>query len=137
MINTIKLKFGSHETQPPLSIAVKPITVFVGPNNSGKSRVLIEIESYCRRTMGQPSDVILGQLEFESLSKYEIESEISKIEQTPKIGETINPGHVILGKLNPQNNSMFRAQINKEGLINEAQNPNQRQGFYSTFLNIP
>ena len=88
MINTIKLKFGAHETQPPLSIAVKPITVFVGPNNSGKSRVLIEIENYCRRTMGQPNDVILSQLEFEPFSKSEIEFEISKIEQTPITGET-------------------------------------------------
>lgn len=136
MIRKINFKFGANEDQQPLSIDVTPITVFVGPNNSGKSRVLIEIENYCRRTMGQPNDLILSQLEFAPYTKEEIEQEITKIEQTPKLGEAINPGHVLLGKLDPQNNQVFRVQVNKDGLINEAQNPNQRQGHYSTFLNI-
>ncbi len=136
MINKILFKFGATEEQSPLELNVTPITVFVGPNNSGKSRVLIEIENYCRRTMGQPNDLVINQLELMSYSKEDIESEISKIEQTPKIGETISPGHVILGKLNPQNNQMFRAQVNKDALIQEAQNPNQRQGHYASFLGI-
>lgn len=136
MIKTITLKFGSHETKPPLKLDVTPITVFVGPNNSGKSRVLVEIENYCRRTVGQPGDVILGQLELEPFSRAEIESEIGKLEQTPKLGEFVNPGNIILGKLNPQNNQMIRVQVNKDGLINEAQNPQNRQGHYETFLNI-
>lgn len=136
MIKKINLKFGATEEQPPLSLDVTPITVFVGPNNSGKSRVLIEIENYCRRTMGQPNDLVLSQLEFDPYSKEEIESEIAKIEQTPNVGEVLNPDHVILGKLNPQNNSMFRAQVNKTGLVNEAQNPNARQGYFSNFLSI-
>lgn len=110
MIKKILFKFGATENQPPLDLEVTPITVFVGPNNSGKSRILIEIENYCRRTMGQPNDLVVSQIELMPYSKEEIESEISKIEQTPKLGEVINPGHVILGKLNPQNNQMFRAQ---------------------------
>lgn len=136
MIKKINLKFGAAEGLPPLSLDVTPITVFVGPNNSGKSRVLIEIENYCRRTMGQPNDLVLGQLELDPYTKEEIEIEISKIEQTPNLGENLNAGNVILGKLNAQNNSMFRSQVDKQGLINEAQNPNARQGHFSTFLNI-
>ena len=31
---------------------------------------------------------------------------------------------------------MYRAQVNKEGLVQEAQNPNQRQGHYASFLGI-
>lgn len=136
MIKNIVLKFGAQEGQANLSIGVTPITVFVGPNNSGKSRVLIEIENYCRRTMGQLTDVLLSEIEFESLTKDEIEAEITRIEQTPTTGEAVSPGNVILGKLNPQNNRMFRAQVDKAGLINEAQNPNQRRGHYSTFLSV-
>lgn len=136
MIGKITFKFGANEAQPPLSVDVTPITVFVGPNNSGKSRVLIEIENYCRRTMGQPTDVVLNNLEFIPYNKEEIESEITKIEQTPQIGETINPGHVVIGKLNAENNQMYRSQINKSGLVAEAQNPSQRQGYYSQFLSI-
>lgn len=42
----------------------------------------------------------------------------------------------MIGKLNPQDNQAFRAQVHKEGIINEAQNPNARQGYYSTFLSM-
>ena len=136
MIDKLKLKFGSSQGQPNLDVEVTPITVFVGPNNSGKSRVLIEIENYSRRTHGQPNDLILENLIFGSLTRPEIEAEIAKIEQTPNLGENINPGHIIIGKVNPQNNQASRFQVNKEGLINEAQNPNSRQGHFQQYLNI-
>jgi len=136
MIEKIYLKFGAYKEQPSLVINVTPITVFVGPNNSGKSRILIEIENYCRRTMGQPGDVILDKIEFSPYTRGEIEQELLKIELTPQAGEVVNPGNVIIGKLNPQNNQVFRVQVNREGLINEAQNPNQRQGHYSPFMNM-
>lgn len=136
MISKILLKFGACVGSPVLSVDVTPITVFVGPNNSGKSRVLIEIENYCRRTMGQPNDLILNIMEFLPYTRTEIETELAKIEQTPKLGEVVNPGHVIIGKVNPKNNQTFRSQINKDGLIKEAQNPSQRQGHYSTFLSV-
>lgn len=136
MIDRLKLKFGSSQGQPNLDVEVTPITVFVGPNNSGKSRVLIEIENYSRRTHGQPNDLILDNLIFGSLTRPEIEAEIAKIEQTPNLGENIHPGHIIIGKVNPQNNQASRFQVNKEGLINEAQNPNARQGHFEQYLNI-
>ncbi|MCU7693853.1 ATP-dependent endonuclease [Haoranjiania flava] len=136
MIDKIKLKSGSSQGQPNLEIDLTPITVFVGPNNSGKSRILIEIEKYSRNTHGQPNDLILDNIIFTSLTKDEIESEISKIEQTPRLGENINPGHILIGKVNPQDNQAARFQVHKERLVNEAQNPNNRQGYYQNFLNI-
>lgn len=136
MIDKIKLKFGASQGTANLEFDVTPVTIFVGPNNSGKSRILIEIENYCRNTHGQPNDLILNQLVLSSLTKAEIEEEIQKIEQTPKDGEVIHAGHVLLGKLDPQNNKAVRIQINKKGLVNEAQSPNQRAGYYQGFLNI-
>lgn len=44
MITQLSLKFGSSVGQPPLSIDPAPITIFVGPNNSGKSILLREID---------------------------------------------------------------------------------------------
>jgi len=136
MIDKIKLKFGSSQGLPNLEFDVTPITVFVGPNNSGKSKVLIEIENYSRKTHGQPNDFIIDDLEFTSWNKSEIEDEISIIEQTPSRGENVNPGNIILGKVNPQNNKVVRTQVKKSRLIAEAQNPNSRQGYYATFLNM-
>lgn len=136
MIDKIKLKSGSSLEQPNLEIDLTPITVFVGPNNSGKSRILIEIENYSRKTHGQPNDLILESLAFTPLTKEEIEMELSKIEQPPKLGESIIPGNILIGKVSAQNNQAARIQVNRLGIINEAQNPNQRIGHYSSFLNI-
>lgn len=135
MIDKITLKFGTHRGGQPLSIRVTPITVFVGPNNSGKSKALVEIEGYCRQTMSQPTDVILGSLEFQPYSRQEIEEELVSIEQTPRQGEIISAGGIILEKLSPQNNQVFRVQVNKEALINEAQHPQTTtRGYYAAFL---
>lgn len=136
MIEKIKLKSGSSQGQPNLEFDITPITIFVGPNNSGKSRVLIEIENFSRRTHGQVNDLVLDKLTFASLSQNEIEEEITRIETVPNVGENIHPGHVLLSKINPQNNGAIRIQIDRQGLINEAQNPNNRQGYYQQFLNM-
>ena len=136
MIDKIQLKSGSSAGEQNLQFDVTPITIFVGPNNSGKSRILIELENYCRKTHGQANDLVLENLTLTSFSQEEIEQEISKIETVPNIGENVKPGHVILSKINPQNNSALRTQIDKQGLINEAQNPNNRIGYYQQFLSM-
>lgn len=48
MIESIKLKFGSGAGEPPLEFRPDKITIFVGPNNSGKSRLLGEIKDQYR-----------------------------------------------------------------------------------------
>lgn len=136
MIDKIYFRFGSSIGQPNLEIDVTPITVFVGPNNSGKSRVLIEIENYCRRMHGQTNDLIVNNLTFTPYTKAEIEKELTEIEQIPNMGENINPGHIIIGKVSAQENQAQRFQIHKENIIKEAQNPNVRMGYFENFLSI-
>jgi predicted ATPase len=46
MIKKIKLKFGRTSDSTPEEIITTPITVFVGPNNSGKSKTLSEIHNW-------------------------------------------------------------------------------------------
>jgi hypothetical protein len=46
MLRTIVLRFGAGENQEPLRFSPGPMTVFVGPNNSGKSLALREIEDF-------------------------------------------------------------------------------------------
>ncbi|WP_226646176.1 ATP-dependent nuclease [Mesobacillus subterraneus] len=46
MIKTLHLKFGDTVTNSTMPIEGDTITIFVGPNNSGKSLLLREIESY-------------------------------------------------------------------------------------------
>jgi ABC-type enterochelin transport system ATPase subunit len=47
MIKDIKLKFGRAVGLEAVTIEATPITVFVGPNNSGKSIILSEIQQFC------------------------------------------------------------------------------------------
>jgi len=136
MIDKIKLKSGSSAGEPNLEIDLTPITVFVGPNNSGKSRVLVEIEHYCRQPVGRANQLILENLTFTPLLKDEIEDELSKIEQHPMPNEGINADHIFIEKVSAQNNESIRYQIHKESLILEAQNPNGPKHNYSLFLNM-
>lgn len=46
MLKRISLQFGAKEGGEPLAFHPGPMTVFVGPNNSGKSLALLEVESY-------------------------------------------------------------------------------------------
>ena len=46
MLKTITLRFGAGEGEEPLVFTPGPMTVFVGPNNSGKSLALRELEAF-------------------------------------------------------------------------------------------
>ncbi|QVN12033.1 AAA family ATPase [Burkholderia sp. LAS2] len=61
MIKTITFKAGAAPNSPPLSIDLSPVTILVGPNNSGKSLALREIEQWChsaRRLVGNVIDSV-------------------------------------------------------------------------------
>jgi len=80
MIERIYLQFGASSTSSPLEFNPGAATIFVGPNNSGKSRALIEIERYCRR--GKITDSfhrIISKIEFKKLSEEELALILSRL----------------------------------------------------------
>ena len=136
MLKQLRLKAGSSPTQPPLDLLLSPVTIFVGPNNGGKSRALIEIEGWVTRRTPPEGQVIDG-LEFEPWTLPALNAEIAKIAVAPGLSETINPDHILVSKLKPQDNSGARLQIHRPGLENEAQNPNgPYRSYYSNFLSL-
>jgi ABC-type Fe3+/spermidine/putrescine transport system ATPase subunit len=46
MLKSVTLRFGALEGEPGLTFSPGPMTVFVGPNNSGKSLALRELEDF-------------------------------------------------------------------------------------------
>jgi len=46
MLKSVTLRFGAQEGEPGLTFSPGPMTVFVGPNNSGKSLALRELEDF-------------------------------------------------------------------------------------------
>lgn len=99
MITALHLKFGRSPDAQNEIIDSSPITVFVGPNSSGKSKVLSEIYHYCISGERDFNNVIVDIIEFEELSR---ESAIEIIEQNtlqPTAGENMSDGEIMFGNI--------------------------------------
>ncbi|SDZ07681.1 AAA family ATPase [Nitrosomonas halophila] len=117
MIKSLKLKFGATPDSDLEQVAATPVVVFVGPNNSGKSKVLGEIARFCRTGRPHQSDLILDDLEFEGLSEADALSAIENIQQPPNPGETVNADHIIVGS------KQGRTQVLLENIKNAVVSP--------------
>lgn len=97
MINSFRLKFGRVPGDAGATIAATPVTVFVGPNNSGKSRILQEIERYCRSGQKDANSLLLDDLEFGAMDEILTAQSIARLRQPPNPGEAQNVDHIIVG----------------------------------------
>ena len=98
MIKTLSLKFGRAPGLGPETISTTPVTVFVGPNNSGKSKILSEIYQYCTTGERNVSNVIVERIVFDTFSKETAEERIQRVTLRPNLHETLQPDQVIVGK---------------------------------------
>lgn len=96
MIETITFKFGRAPESEPVKFNPSPITVFVGPNNSGKSRVLTEIDNYCS-TGQQANSLIIDSIAFQSLPESEADDLIKKMKVPLSSRDIIPAGQIIVG----------------------------------------
>ena len=124
MIKTIKLKFGRASGLPSEEVFTTPITVFVGPNYSGKSKVLSEIYYYCTSGQQNVTDVILEKIEFDTFSVEAAEEKIKKSTLQPHIGEALLPDHIIVGKKGT------RHQVPRQNFLHALQNPNSQANLF-------
>ena len=97
MITSLRLKFGRAAGAPSQDLAVTPVTVFVGPNNSGKSKILAEIQHYCNSGERDATAVILEDLTFDEMSVETANSAIDRIALKPNPGEALNVNHILVG----------------------------------------
>jgi predicted ATPase len=125
MIKTIKLKFGKAPNLPLAEVDTTPITVFVGPNNSGKSKILSEIYSYCMNGQIHAMDVILSEIEFDSFTPDLAKERMNKITLQPSPNDGfIQNNHIIVGK------GGQRQQINELALLNTLSNTNSQTDIF-------
>lgn len=118
MITSFQLKHGRVLGMPATPVDTTPVTVFVGPNNSGKSKVLAEIEQYCRNGQKDASAVILHDLIFTGLPEEKALQAIEHIRQAPNPGESVHVDHVFVGSRHGRQQVPFR------DLTQFIQNPN-------------
>ncbi|WP_208449908.1 ATP-dependent nuclease [Burkholderia ambifaria] len=97
IITQIRLKFGRTPGSPGISVPTTPITVFVGPNNSGKSRILSELFQYCQSGLKNTGALIFDELTFSGFSEADIDLSIERVKQKPNQNESVPAGNVIVG----------------------------------------
>jgi ABC-type cobalamin/Fe3+-siderophores transport system ATPase subunit len=124
VISTFKLKFGRGPGVSPVSISATPVTVFVGPNNSGKSKVLAEIEHFCRSGQKDAAAVILDELTFSGLAPDKAIEAIEHLKQAPNPGESLQIDHIFIGS------RYGRQQLPLGGLTQFVQNPTANLGAF-------
>jgi ABC-type lipoprotein export system ATPase subunit len=61
MLKSLLLKFGETPGRPPLNLPVGSAVVIVGPNNSGKSRLLQELEHYLTQSARKTDGYLILQ----------------------------------------------------------------------------
>jgi hypothetical protein len=124
VIKAIKLKFGRAPGAAAEIINPTPITIFVGPNNSGKSKVLSEIHEFCVRGLSNTADVILDDIEFLNATAEHAEEEVKRIELEPRPADSLQPGFTVVGWYGT------RVPVNRETLVRSLQNTAAEKNFF-------
>ena len=131
MIDRIALKFGSSAGQTALAFDVTPVTVFVGPNYSGKSKVIQEIASQCMSGLPTPADVILDTLTFKCFDEQNAAAIDERMTLAPLVGEIVPHEHVVVGRRGQ------RHHVHRPSFLKALQDPNHvayRSSFAQQYL---
>jgi hypothetical protein len=95
MLESISLKFS--ELPGPLHVPAQGVTVFVGPNNSGKSLVLRELELDISTHDRMPTK-ILNDIEIVWLSEEQLNADIANL--TKNSPAAVPAGYIYVGRFN-------------------------------------
>ncbi|OCJ15263.1 hypothetical protein A6U87_24370 [Rhizobium sp. AC44/96] len=129
MLSSIEFKFGAAEGHPPLVLQTPPsVTIFVGPNNSGKSQALREIGSFFHN--GQSEGKILKSVTFNSFTKEEARAELEALMDEPRHGELLSHDHVMIKWSRGRN--QIHVPSFMELLPNPSANPAAFANYYSS-----
>lgn len=95
LLKNIQLKYKNSDGEQFLNLKPTGMTIFVGPNNSGKSLALREIEQICF-TYQKNNTSLINNIEFSFPDLETIEKDI-KSKATPKMpGEKVQEGSIIV-----------------------------------------
>ena len=118
MIQKLHLKLSS-PGRPPLVAEVPHVTIFVGPNNAGKSQCLREMFEFCRTGTINSAAVIFDKLIFNEETEEVARADLEKIKRPPRLEENVQAGFCII------QNGPQRAHIPESMYLNARQFPNK------------
>ena len=129
MISQMLLKFGKRPNIPATPIQVEAVTVFVGPNNSGKSKVLAEIDEFCVNGHVNITNKILHSLSFAGLVESQARDSINSLREEPAEGESLQSDHIIISSRRRN-----RYNVNYPQLMTAIQTPAQNIGIFTSWF---
>lgn len=129
LIENIKLKIGASPQSEPLVLEKPNCTVFVGPNNSGKSVVLREIAHACSDGRSG-SNIIIDQVQFRPHTKEEAKTIFDAWRVDPAPGESLNSSNAFL------KHGSWRTQLHIPHFMEALESPNSpdhRRHHYASY----
>lgn len=121
MLKTLTLKFGPDGPATELAIELRGMTVFVGPNNSGKSLVLREVQHYSEQ--GKPAGRKIAEhltIAYPDAQTVRTLTDTRRVPLSP--GQFLPEGHVRLGRTIPSTGSMTQVDVNFPNLLAQLEN---------------
>ena len=128
MIESIRLQAGGYPSADALEIAPEAITIFVGPNNSGKSSILRELQLLSTQGSQSVYPKVLQSIVLASWSPEEFTQELNKYRVKPNNGDVDYPGQMYVGHL--VNGSYNRISVHTSSLIQQACSPDADRSLY-------
>lgn len=128
MLESISLKFT--ELSEPLRVPAQGVTIFVGPNNSGKSLVLREIEQVTRSNQVLPTK-ILDDYEIVWPSEDQFNQDIENVIRRSPPGTS---REVIYPAKFADDGPLYRVGVNYDHLLSHIQAHTEKQWVTSNYL---
>ena len=110
MIKEVRLKFGSAPEGEVEKFGSTPVTIFVGPNNSGKSLILQELHRYCHTGAPSQKDLLIDGLVFDEMTPEMCMKKLEECQLPPLPDESILEEWAVVGKRGGRNNGQ-KAQL--------------------------
>jgi ABC-type cobalamin/Fe3+-siderophores transport system ATPase subunit len=126
MLRHLRFKFGRGPSAPSEALDLTPVTVFVGPNNSGKSLVLNEIYQYCQTAQSLATDLVVQSIDFTSLLPEDAKKAIAGLRIQPLANDQVPADHIVVGSKGR------RSVVREEELINWLCNPSSHRYEYAS-----
>jgi ABC-type polar amino acid transport system ATPase subunit len=116
MIKRLFLRFGPFGEQTPLVLEPSAMTVFVGPNNSGKSLILRELQHYAEQGRSQARCIVEG-IEISIPGEDEAKSLLKGRKARIPVSETLPEGHIRAARPIPSSGSASHINVNLDQLL--------------------
>ena len=133
MLSKIILKTGKPSSSSNLTIPIDGITIFVGPNNSGKSLLLREIESIFISDVDISALKLVSDIEIKWIDENEIDAFINPLKNQHIDPLSVPADHIQIGRMNPHG-GYEAANIHLQTLKNQAREKTNWRWFARNLL---